>query len=386
MQTNQPKIKLMFFITKGNFGGAQRYVFDLATNLSKKEYDISVICGAGIELPERLRKADIKIWQISNLNRNINPFSDIKATKEIYKIIKNEKPDVLHLNSSKAGIIGAIIGRLNKIKKIIFTGHGWYFNERRNIISKIITYKLHWLTVLLCHQTIAVSEKTARDIYKLPIKKNKIMVIKNGINDFETINKTEARKLLMKHSGLLQDLPINNLIWLGSIGELHENKGFETAVKTISKLTNHHPDLIYIIIGEGEERKNLEKLISKLELKETVFLLGNIPEARKLLKALDIFIIPSRTEALPYVALEAGLAGLPTVCSKVGGLPEIITDEKSGLLIRPNDEDELSQAIEKLLINKTLMTRYGLNLQETIRQDFTLDKMVSETAEIYKSH
>ena len=188
----------------------------------------------------------------------------------------------------------------------------------------------------------------------------------------------------MKHSGLLQDLPINNLIWLGSIGELHKNKGFETAVKAIRKLADHHPDLIYIIIGEGEERKNLEKLISRLELTETVFLLGNIPEARKFLKALDIFILPSITEALPYVALEAGLVGLPSICSEVGGLPEIITNEKSGLLIEPEKEDELSEAIEKLLSNKTLMTRYGLNLQETIKRDFTLEKMSRETSKVYK--
>ncbi len=382
---SEKQTKILFFITKGNWGGAQRYVFDLATNLPKDKYQVIILCGQGVELPAKLKQAKINVIQINHLKKNINPLTDLKAVKDIWLTIKQEKPDILHLNSSKAGIIGSISGRFLGIKKIIFTGHGWAFNEKRNIFSRTIIYCLHWLTVILSHKTIAVSKETARQINLLPIGKNKIKVIKNGVQNFESLNTKEARKALAGYTKLLSQIPPNNLIWLGAVGELNKNKGFDIAIKAMQKINQVHPESILVIIGEGEERKNLEKLIEKTELRETVFLIGKVPEARKYLKAFDVFLIPSRTEALPYVALEAGLSGLPVITTNTGGLPEIIDTERSGLIVEKENPEDLVKAIEKLLENKTLITRYGLNLQEKIEKEFTLEQMIIQTEKIYQN-
>src|SRR3989344_2148103 len=115
------KKKVLFIITKGNFGGAQRYVFDLATNLPKEKFEVVVACGEGNLLVERLGAEKIRAVKMSSSQRDINIIKDSKTFFEILRLIREEKPDVLHVNSSKAGGLGALAGRLTGIHKIIFT-------------------------------------------------------------------------------------------------------------------------------------------------------------------------------------------------------------------------------------------------------------------------
>src|SRR3989344_5072606 len=164
----QGKKKILYVVTKGNFGGAQRYVYDLATNLPKDKFEAVVACGNkdGDLLIARLKEANIKTIQIESLGREIEARKDFKAFKNLIKIIKEEKPDVVHLNSSKMGLLGSLAILFLKLTaknynlKSIFTAHNWPFNERRrSLFSKIIYYKASYLTMLLCDKVICVSEK-----------------------------------------------------------------------------------------------------------------------------------------------------------------------------------------------------------------------------------
>lgn len=383
-ETNR-QTKIFFLITKGNFGGAQRYVYELATGLVPTKYDIKVILGEGAGLEDKLSQAGIKVYKIPSLKRDIGLLSDIKSLWILIKLFRNEKPDIIHLNSSKIGGLGALAGRLTGISKIVFTGHGWTFNEDRNPLSKLIIRVLVWLTISMSHQTIMVSKTTQSQAPKWLIKSGKITVIYNGIAPSDSTARQEARHLIAGRSTLLKDLPASNLTWLGTIAELHPNKGLDQAIKASAQIVKDHPEIIYVIIGEGEQRKNLEKLIERLDLRESVILVGAIPEARKYLKAFDIFLLPSRTEALPYVLLEAGLSSLPVVATKVGGIPEIITHQKSGLIVDQNDSQAITAAILTLLSDPTLMTKYGQNLHQHIESQFTLRQMIEQTEKIYLS-
>src|SRR3989344_243972 len=162
------KKKILFAITKGNWGGAQRYVFDLATNLPRDRFEVCVLCGAGEQLEARLKEKNVRVIRLESLNRDVNLAKDAMSFVALYKIFRQEKPDIIHLNSSKIGAIGALTGRLAGIKKIIFTGHGWAWNENRFFVSKILIAFIHWLTILFSHTTIAVSEKVRSEISRLP--------------------------------------------------------------------------------------------------------------------------------------------------------------------------------------------------------------------------
>ena len=176
-------MKVLILITKSNWGGAQRYVYDLATNLPKNAFDIEVMAGGGGILIEKLLIAGIKANGELPVGRDVNIFKDIKAFFRLISILREKRPDILHINSSKIGGLGALAGRITRIPKIIFTTHGWAFNENRSLFSKILTKCLHWITIILSHKTISVSEALKNQMENWPFIIDKITVIHNGIKN-----------------------------------------------------------------------------------------------------------------------------------------------------------------------------------------------------------
>ncbi len=372
--------KILYCITKGNFGGAQKYVYDLATNIDKNQYDISVLCGEGEVLPQKLQEKNIRVIRLNNLKRDISIINEIKSFIEIYKIFKKEKPDIIHLNSSKMGGIGSFIGRIVGIKKIIFTAHGFSFNEDRAFWQKILLIFFHYLTILFTHKTIMVSEKTMRDINYLPFIKSKLIRIYNGINtDLVYCDKVEALNTILKDKNINTNSIENKKILL-SVGELHKNKGYDLFIPYLKNLDN---DFIYLIIGGGQEKENLQKIINENNLQEKIYLLDRIENSYKYLKLADIFILPSRTEAFPYVLLEAGLSKRAILASNVGGISEIIIDNETGLLFDIHNEKELLSKLNILINNSDLRDKLGINIHNKIINEFTLDKMLNNTFDIY---
>jgi glycosyltransferase involved in cell wall biosynthesis len=367
------KKKVLYLITKSVIGGAQRYVIDLATNLPSN-FEPVVVCGPGGELIGKLTEKDVRVITIPSLGRNVSFFKDLKSFFKIISILKKERPDILHLNSSKAAALGALAGRLAGVRKIIFTGHGWAFNERRDVFSKIIIAKIHWLTMLLSHTTIAVSRKTARDVSGFFFVQKKIHQVHNGIGDVEFLPVEEARKIISPDT--------KSGIWIGTISELHKNKGLDFMIKAIKRLSEAS-DWKFFIIGDGEEKKYLKELIHTNSLEERVVLCGQIPDTAKLLKAFDIFTLTSRTEAFPYALLEAGKAGLPVIASEVGGIPEVIENGKNGLLVSPGDIDAIASKLQDLIQNKGKRESLGSELNKKVSGEFSLQKMLDETMEIY---
>lgn len=375
------KKKILYVITKGNFGGAQRYVYDLAINLPKDQFIVTVAHGEGELLPQKLKKSHIKTILIKNLGRDIDVMRDIRGFFELLKILKNEKPDIVHLNSSKIGILGALAARIHNLKaknkklKAIFTAHGWPFKEKRNFLFTKSMQFASWLTVILSHITIVVSKDDFEKSKNFPFCKNKTILIHNGVSNINFKNGFQARQFIGSN--------INQNFWIGTVAELHPNKGLDILINAFKNISENYNDTALIIIGEGQERNNLEKLILDLNLKNKIYLLGQIDNAHQYLKAFDLFILSSRKEGLPYVLLEAGMAEIPVIASSVGGIPEIIQDKKNGLLVKKvSDTHELSVAIEKIL---TQTNTYGAELKNTIQKQFSFEKELRETVCIYQT-
>lgn len=375
MRINEKKIKILYVITKSNWGGAQRYVYDLAVNMPEDKFDIVVAHGENGILKKKLAEENIRTISIESLKRNIQIFGELANFFALLKILKKEKPDIIHLNSSKIGGMGALAGRIINIKKIIFTAHGWAHDEERNFLERKIIKFLHWITVLLTHTTIAVSNKTKEQLGNFPFVSKKILVIHNGIVEPIFKDKYEARENLIPNK--------KEAVWIGTISELHKTKGLKYAIEAISNIIQRNKDVIFTIIGDGEERKSLSKLIEESDLNKNIFLLGHIDDAQKYLKAFDVFTITSIKEGLPYTLLEAGMAELPVVASNVGGIPEIIEDKKLGFLVEPANIEGIEKSLLYLIENKDKRMQFGKNLHEKVKADFTLEKMLKETLQIY---
>ena len=364
--------KILFVITKSNWGGAQRYVYDIATSLDKTVFDVQVIAGGNGLLKEKLERADIKVISLHAMERDINIKKELAAAKELWKLFREIKPDVVHLNSSKAGGLGALAARFAGVKRIVFTAHAWAFNENRGSLSKMTISFFHWLTVILSHCTIAVSESVKEQVIHMPFLKDKIEVIHLGMDPFECKTKEEARAELHMTA---------DAVWIGTVSELHPVKGIPYAIDAIALLRETHPYLQFYIIGEGEQRQLIEKQITKRRLESVVHLAGFVDDAKSYLKAFDIFVLSSLSEAFGYSLIEAGLAGIPVIATSVGGIPEVIDD--AGILVPPRNGRALADAIKKLLDTPEEKDRLAGALHARVLAEFTKDAMVKKTVAKY---
>ncbi len=363
------KKKLLFVITKSNFGGAQRYVFDLAKALSST-YDVTVALGGTGLLREKLHEENIRIIPLSALTRDIHTGTDIKAFFELLSVFKKEKPDIVHLNSSKAGGLGALAARIAGVPRIIYTAHGWAFTEPVSPISKMFRWIASLATLLLAGRVIVVSHF---DEQRAPLSL-KTTMIHNGIATPEFLLPIDARKELAR------TIPIpENARILGTIAELHKNKGLDILIRAFAETKEG----ILIIIGEGEERRMLKKLRADLKLEGRVYLPGFIDNAATLLKAFDLFILPSRKEGLPYVLLEASAAGVPIIASDAGGIPEFLGNN-SATLFKTGSAASLAERIATYLKDPELSQKNADTLKARIRESFSLEHMVKETRAVYE--
>lgn len=376
--------KILYFITQSEFGGAQRYVFDLANNL-KSDFQVAIAMGEQKNdetLAKILQKNNIKYFIIPYLKRNISPLNEILALREIIKLIKNYKPDITHLNSSKISILGSIAA-LFVNSKFVYTVHGWVFNEPLPAWLKHFYKYAEKFTALLKDKIICVSEYDKKIALKYKIAPaEKLITIHNGITAVNFCSKQEAREKIPPTP--FRRLADKGGLLIGSIGNLYKTKGFKYLIEAADILINKNKiPAVFIVIGEGNERKNLESLIKKYNLKNNFILTGQIDEAAKLLPAFDIYACSSVKEGLPYSILEAMSAGLPIVSTNVGGLPEMIDHEKTGLLVKPAKALELAEKIKLLLNNEALRQKLGAGAQVKTKREFSLERMVRATRKIY---
>ncbi len=375
---NMQKIKICHIITKSNWGGAQKYVFEIANSLDRNTFDITVALGGNGILKEKLESAGIEVITIPNLERDISFSKELSAFWFLYKLFKKRNFDIVHLNSSKIGGLGSLAARLSGTPKIIFTAHGWAFNEDRSPAAKILIKFLYWLTILFADKTIAVSNQLLKQVSGWPFVSKKIEVISNGVKEIDFYEKSEARQKLFE---INQKLNAEKFL-VGTIAELHPIKGLDILINAIKK-TESEIDAQFIIIGEGEIRAELEKQISENNLQEKVILAGFVDNAAKYLKAFDLFVLPSRSEAMALVVLEAGLANIPVITTRVGGLPEIISDENFGKIVEPENENALSIAIINAIKNESWRKDSAENLHKRVKENFSHSQMLEKTLKIY---
>lgn len=302
-------MKILYGITKSNFGGAQRYVFDLATEAKKIGHDVSVLCGEGGILVEKLQARGIRVIEIKKLRRDISIIDDLRSLYLIFCTLSREKPDIFHTNSSKMGGIGNFAARCAGIKRIIFTVHGWPFWENRNVVSKTLIWLFSWLTALFAYKVIVISNYDLQVAKKMPFVGHKVIRIYNGID----------LKTSFGDGKIIRDaFPLGSKI-VGTIGELNDNKNQIALVEEVRE----DPEMFVAIVGEGEKRDFLNRKIKEYQLEDRVKLFGFLPR-EEILKGFDVFALPSLKEGLPYVLLEAKLAGVPIRANYVGGVREIL--------------------------------------------------------------
>lgn len=379
------KPQLLYVITQGEWGGAQRYIYDLARNLHN-DYAITIAVGepgGASRMKEVVAeynknfKDPILFVQLKHLVRRISIWHDLAVIPEIIKLIRNIRPKIVHLNSSKAGIIGSVAATLSFPKpKTVYTVHGWVFNEPMSWVRCFLYQFFERITAHFKDKIITLS-KFERDQAAsiLHIPQTKLAIIPIGIAPFAPLLREEARAAINRTVGS-RSINLSNTLWAGTIANYYPSKGLDVLLEAIATEADNFGKVNFFLIGDGEERQRLSYLI-KVNNITNVHLVGSLPNAANFLTAFDFFVLPSRKEGMPYALLEALYCRLPVIATKVGAIPEILGENNEHRLVLPGDRHALGKAIREMqnAIPKT-------NIHGRIS---TLTEMAAATNSIYHS-
>lgn len=382
--------KILLIVTQTKWGGAQKYVLELAQYLiGNNEVHLAYgeINDVNKKFIEECQNLKLTLWPLKNLVRSINLGSDTLAIMEISKLYAQHKYDLVHLNSSKAGLLGSLaaffyqLNPTNARLRVFYTAHGFVFNEPGPKIQKWLFKTSEMVSTGFQHYVIAVSDfdrQSALDNKILPAYK--IVTIHNGIepNQYNFLDQIQAR----------QELGLEpNKKYFGTIASFYQTKGYQYLVDTIKILKEKNSDLInnhqWIFIGEGPQLASIKKQISASNLDQYIKIIAPQDNDWKYLKAFDFFVLPSVKEGLPYTILEAGLAQVPLISTRVGGIPEIINDGENGYLVAAADPISLAMTMEKMTKNAEVSLQMAEKNYNNILQNFSLKNTLQETEKLY---
>ena len=372
------KIKLLHVITHLPIGGAQDNTLYTVELLNKDKYDISLSCNLNGELVSRAKKVKhLKLYDVPNLRREVSIINDIRAFLYLYKLIKKENFTIIHTHSSKAGFLGRIAAMLNKTPIVIHTIHGFAFHDYMNSFKKNIFIYLEKLSAKWTHGLVTVSNLNKKKVVDLGIAPiEKLKNIYSGIDLTLFINEKndQFRKEL--------NLDSNHLL-LGSVGRLSNQKDPITMIEAFCIVIKRFPNAHLTLVGDGELLDEILIKIDQLQLNGRVHLAGNKNDPWKIYHSLDLFIMSSIYEGLGRSITEALSCGVPVVCTSVEGVPEIVRDNETGILVPPKDPGALATGIINSLNDMDNAKRMAEEGRKFVNENFDVNKMVDDIDSLY---
>ncbi|AGB42273.1 glycosyltransferase [Halobacteroides halobius DSM 5150] len=362
------KLNILHIHSAKHFGGGEVHLYQLAKGLSARGHNL--VLAIREPMVDKFSGLDVKIEELPL--RNV---LDLSSISQLVKIIKENKIDIIHVHRGKGYWLGVISVKLARRGKVVATRHILRSLGKGYVYSRLYENISRFIAVSNEVKNILVQENKIAD--------DKIAVIYNGVN----IENFNTKKV--DNQGLKQEFGLkNNELVVGTVGRLGALKNQELLVKMAAKLKNK-ADVKYLIVGEDNSsnqsyKHRLEDLIKEFKLEDKVVLTGFRRDIPELMSLFDILVVPSQEESFGIVAIEAMAMKKPVVASDVGGLKEIIQDNKTGFLV-PLVEKEFIGRLLKLINNSNLRKKMGQTGYERVLNKFTIEAMIDQTEELYFS-
>lgn len=363
-------MKILHTIRQGKIGGGETHVLDLVQELNPQEFESVVLAFTDGPLITELKKLGIKTYVIYTEK----PF-DRSCWEKVKDLLLQEKIDLLHAHGTRAQSNSFWAAHKLHIP-IIYTVHGWSFHPRQNRLIKMIRVWSEKFLVKKANVTICVSDHNLSEGKKL-FNMDRAVVIKNGIN----FRKFDADK---EYKDLRSELGIDrSVVLIGFIARMTIQKDPFTFIKAIADRPGA-PNAKYLMVGDGELKQSAVDLAEKLKVSDKIIFAGFRQDIPDILKALDIYCLPSLWEGLPIGLLEAMAMRKATVSTSVNGTKEVIKPGKNGLLIKAGDVNGLSAALDILIKDEVLRSEIGRNAEQSVKAEYSISKMTRRIEEIYR--
>lgn len=367
-------------------GGAEENTLFTVEGLDKDIYELDLIVGNEFreDILNNIKEKNFKIIQVKGLRAPFNFLYDPIILFKLIKLLKRGHYDIVHTHSTKAGILGRIAARVNKVPIIIHGLHGSAFEAFNSRILNWALIFFERLTGKFTYAYISVSNLLSKKYIEKGLGiKAKYFTVYSGMDLDKFYN---ARKRIAREVKLLElGIDFKSFV-IGNVGRLETVKGHKYLIDAFKKI-NEECQLIplkLLIIGDGDEKENLENYVKELNLEDKVIFTGYREDVEELMAIMDIFVLTSLREGLPRVLVQAAAVGVPSVAFNVDGVPEIIRDNHNGFLVRARDIGQLVNRIEKYIDKKELVLSHGQKGREFTKDKWSIEDMVDKIDKIYQ--
>jgi L-malate glycosyltransferase len=365
--------KVFFLLDSLNVGGTETQAVELATRLDSEHYDVTLGClRARGPLLEKLAGTTVSV-------REFYPkggFDSIHGMYQMFRLaifLRRGGFRIVHTHDLYANLLGIPAAVLARVPVIISSqrdlAHLDLYKTRRRVWLR----RLQKFSTVVLTNANAVREAVLAENHFAP---QKVRVIHNGV-DMERFGHESRDRDWLVPGGSREK-------WIVLVGNMHSDvKGHPWLVAAAGAVTREFPDVRFILVGDGAERKNFERQVAELGLERHFLFLGRRDDVPRVLECCDIAVLPSKAEGLPNAVLEYLAVGLPTVASRVGGNAEILQDGKTGLLVPSEDSSALSEALLRLLRDPGFAASLGKNGREYVASQFSFQRMIQNTDQLY---
>jgi glycosyltransferase involved in cell wall biosynthesis len=357
--------RLLVVITLAEIGGAQSYVASLLPAL-RTAFDVVVAAHGDGPLRAAARDAGVRFVPLVHVRRPLSPVEDVRGFLELLALVRRERPDVLHANSSKAGILGRLAATVARVPVRVFTVHGWAFRAHTGATARLYLWADRLLDPVTAMTICVARSDLDAGIRARTCRPGRATVIRNGV----ALDVPQARPG--------DDGPLRAV----TVARLRRPKDVMTLVRAIALLPPGSARAT--IVGDGPEREVLADEIRRLGVGGAVDLAGERDDVADMLAAADVFVLPTLSEGLPMSVLEAMAAGLPVVAAAVGGVPELVDDGETGLLVPPGRPDAMAAALGRLAADPALRRRLGAAGRRRAEAHFDFEACRRAHVELYR--
>jgi glycosyltransferase involved in cell wall biosynthesis len=383
------RIKVVRVIARLNVGGPALHVAYLTEGLAARGYDTTLVAGTVGSGEESMAfvaaEHHVQVETIDELHRNISPFRDARSILRLARIIRRERPAILHTHTAKAGAVGRIAALFAGDARppiVVHTFHGHvlrgYFNPVASFAFRVLE---RWLA-RASTKLVAVSPEVRDDLVELGVAPaSKFEVIRLGIELERRIGGDGAgRRETRRMIGIGEDAFV-----VGWFGRMTAVKRTGDVVRTLRALVDRDVDARLLLVGDGPERGALERQAHELGVMKRCLFLGYQQDVSRYYDAIDALLLPSANEGTPVSVIEALAAQRPAVATDVGGTADVITDGVDGFLVEPGDVDALAERLAELARDPERRARMGEAGRSRVLGRYAVDRLIDDVDRLYRS-
>lgn len=361
-------MKIAYVVTRAEpIGGVQIHIRDLAVSLREQGHEPTVLTGGGGPFVNVLRATGIPVVILPHLTVPIRPISDLLALREIHAALRDLRPDLIAVHSSKAGILGRIAGHSLGIPALL-TAHGWNFTPGIPPVAAAMYRQIERAAGPLATRIITVSEFDRRLALEARLAgEDRVVTVHNGMPDIPPHQRAQ---------------PDRTPVRLMMVARFESQKDHPTLLRALAGLQQHSWELD--LVGDGPLMGQMQSLSASLGIDGRVRFLGQRMDVDQILASAQVSLLVTNWEGLPLSILEAMRAGLPVVASSVAGIGEAVSDGETGYLVPRGDVELLRDRVERLLVDPALRLRLGRGGRVRYERHFTLDHFVARTLAVYQ--